>query len=511
MGYEKTKEEIRDVVLSGYPLLHVITDDERPVIETFHWISNKYSRKYDVLTWNYSSGLVLETGEIKTEEVRNPLDLFKKIKGYPRNAIFVLHDFHIFFQNKEILLELKDTVLHIAVPVTNEFLWKRYSNVDHRIYKHIVITSPKQEVPLELNKLMHVIRFGLPGRKEIEEMIDVITKKTTEQRKMSKEEKERIINASLGLTETEIFNAYIKSMLKNKGKIDPKTVANEKRQIVEKEGVLEYYEPDVSISEIGGLKPLIDWIQKRKIAYNEEIRKKYGLNLPKGLLMTGIQGCGKSYTAKAIANFLEVPMLRLDIGALMNKWLGQSEENIRKAIQLAENIAPCVLFIDEIDKAIPDPTSSNTHEVSKRILSTLLTWLQEKKSPVFVVATANNIENLPPEFMRKGRFDEIFFVDLPKKQERKEIFAIHLKKKGYDPRKFDLDLLTEKTEGFSGSEIEALINEGIFQAAYDQKSLEMTYLLKEIEQTSPLSQTMGDRLKQIQEWAIQNKLRRANY
>jgi hypothetical protein len=510
MSYQAAKEELKDVILAGYPLLYVVTEDERPVVETFHWIAKQDSRLYDVFTWNYSSGLVLEAETIRKEDIRNPFQMLQRIKKYPHNAIFILHDLHIFFQNKELLLELKDTVLHITVPMTKEFSWKRYSDVDHCIYKHIVITAPKVEIPLELNKLIHVVRFGLPGRNEIAEMIDIIMKKTNSHDQMDREEKERLINASLGLTETEIFNAYIKSMLRNNGKIEPKTVASEKRQIVEKQGLLEYHEPDVSLHEIGGLKPLIDWVKKRKIAYNEEIRKKYGLNLPKGLLMTGVQGCGKSYMAKAIANFLEFPMLRLDIGALMNKWLGESEENMRKAIQLVENISPCVLFIDEIDKVIPDPTSTNTHEVSKRILSTLLTWMQEKKYPVFVVATANNIEHLPPEIMRKGRFDEIFFIDLPEKQERKEIFAIHLKKKGYQPEKFDLDLLAEKTEGFSGSEIEAVINESIFQAAYDQRTLEMSYLLKEIGQTSPLSQTMGEKLKHIQEWARKNKLRRAN-
>jgi SpoVK/Ycf46/Vps4 family AAA+-type ATPase len=357
---------------------------------------------------------------------------------------------------------------------------------------------------------MNIVHFGLPGTFEIETILNVIMGKTKKNRFMPKEEKDKIIRASLGLTETEIFNAYMKSMVSNDGKIIYSEILDEKKQIIKKDGTLEYQEADVTIGDIGGLKNLTDWIKKRKIAYNEDIRKQYNLSLPKGVLMTGIQGCGKSYTAKAIAQFLEVPLIRLDIGALMNKWVGQSEENIRKAITLAESISPCVLFIDEIDKVIPDPTSGGSHEVTKRILSTLLTWLQDKTSPVFVVATANNIHHLPPELMRKGRFDEIFFIDLPKDYERKEIFKIHLRKKGYEPENFDLARLVEKTEGFSGSEIEVLINEGIFQSAYERSKLNDKHLFDEIEKTSPLSVTMADKLKQIQDWADKNNVRPAS-
>lgn len=510
MSYQESKEECEKLILAGYPLIYVVTDDERPVIETMNAISKNYKEKLNVYSWNASSGMYLERGENRVEAIKDPYEMLQTIKEYKAgNAIFILHDFHLWFHIPELLLELKDTVQNISVPFTSEFSLKRYEHAQHHLFKHIVITAPIQEIPPELNKLMTMVRFALPGKVEIENILDLMKNKTKKHGIVPNNSKEKIIRASLGLTENEIFNSYIKSVASNGGKIDYRNILEEKKQIIRKDGTLEYDETDVSINDIGGLKNLTDWIKKRKIAFDEKVRKEYNLSLPKGILMTGVQGCGKSYTAKAIAQFLEVPFIRLDIGALMNRWLGQSEENIRKAISIAESISPCVLFIDEIDKVIPDPLSRESHEVTKRLLSTLLTWLQEKKSPVFVVATANNIHHLPPELMRKGRFDEIFFIDLPKDYERKEIFKIHLRKKGYEPDKFDLEKLVTYTDGYSGSEIEVLINEGIFQSAYEKTTLNTNHLLNEMKKTNPLSVTMGDKLKQIQEWAKKNNIRPA--
>jgi SpoVK/Ycf46/Vps4 family AAA+-type ATPase len=511
MSYLESKEECEQLILAGYPLIYVVTDEERPVIETMNLIAKNYKNKLNVYSWNSSGGLFLEKGKKLIEAVTDPYEMLKKIKEYNAgNAIFILHDFHLLFHIPELLMELKDTVLNISVPFTSEFSLKRYKNAQNHLSKHIVITAPVQQVPPELNKLMTIVRFSLPGKLEIENIINRMINKTKKYKIVTSDQKEKIIQASLGLTETEIFNSFLKSMVSNGGKIVYKDIFKEKKQIINKDGTLQYEETNVSIKDIGGLKYLTDWIKKRKIAFDVEIRKQYNLSLPKGILMTGIQGCGKSYTAKAIAKFLEVPFIRLDIGAIMNKWLGQSEENMRKAISIAESISPCVLFIDEIDKAIPDPANRETHEVTQRLLSTLLTWLQEKESPVFVVATANNIHHLPPELMRKGRFDEIFFIDLPKDFERKEIFKIHLTKKQYDPNNFDLEKMVAQTNGYSGSEIEALINEGIFQAAYEKSKVTTKHLLNEIKKTNPLSVTMGDKIKQIQEWAKKNNIRPAS-
>ena len=234
--------------------------------------------------------------------------------------------------------------------------------------------------------------------------------------------------------------------------------------------------------------------------------RDFGLQEPKGLLLLGVPGCGKSLTAKSIASFWNMPLLRLDIGKVYQGLVGSSEDNIRKAIATAEAVAPCVLWIDEIEKGLNGVQSSGSTDggVTSRIFSTILTWMQEKTSPVFVVATANNINLLPPELLRKGRFDEIFFVDLPTTQERQNIFSIHLKKKGQDPSKFPLGILGKKTEGFNGAEIEECIKEAMF-AAYvqnpDEPKLEAAHIVEAIEKTVPLSTTMKEQITNLREWA----------
>jgi len=511
MSQIESQIEMKKFILSGYPFLYIRTDDERPVIETVNKIAKNNHREHHVFTWNNASGLYREDNsdsDITLTTAKGILDYIKNYAG--GNAIFILHDFHQFFEQAEMISYLKDTVQNITIPMTTEFLSKRYQNAHNHVYKHIVITSPVQQIPEELNKLVSVVDFGLPGKEEIRALFNEFTKTSSENRFLSEEEKNKIVNACLGLTETEIFNVCSKSMVLNRGKVNYKDINSEKSQIIKKDGTLEFFEPAIGLSDVGGLKNLLGWVKKRKLAYNEEIREKHNLEMPKGLLMTGIQGCGKSHSVKAISNYLEVPLIRMDVGTLMGKWLGESEGNIRRAIRLAENVAPCVLWIDEIDKGIPDPSSSNSHETTKRVFSTLLTWLQEKTSAVFVVATANNINHLPPELMRKGRFDEIFFIDLPTEEERIEILKIHLNKKGFDPAHFSVIDIAKATEGFSGAELQVLIGESMFEAVYQNQSLNSKHLLNEVSKTSPLSVTMKEKIDGIREWATKNNIRPAS-
>lgn len=511
MSQRENKFEIKKFILSGYPFIYVRTDDERPVIETVKKIAKNSHRNHHVFTWNNASGLIREDGSEKDATLTTPKAILDFIKNYAQHdALFILHDFHTYFDQSEIVTYLKDTVQNLTIPMTDEFLLKRYENAHNSIYKHVIITSPVQRIPEELNKLVSVVDFGLPGKEEIRDLFDKFTRKSKENKFLSVEEKNKIVSACIGLTETEIFNACSKSMVLNEGKVNYKEIISEKSQIIKKDGTLEFFEPAIGLSEVGGLKNLTDWVKKRKLAYDEEVRVRHNLEMPKGLLMTGIQGCGKSHSVKAISNYLEVPLIRMDVGTLMGKWLGESEGNIRRAIRLAENIAPCVLWIDEIDKGIPDPTSGNTHETSKRVFSTLLTWLQEKTSAVFVVATANNIHHLPPELMRKGRFDEIFFIDLPTFQERKEIFEIHLKKKGHDPALFDVHALAKEAEGYSGAEIQVLIGESMFEAVFQNEELKTSHLIQEISNTKPLSVTMKDKVNSIRTWAQEHNIRPAS-
>lgn len=514
MSYRESQNNLKTLILANYPLISVISDDESPVVQTLKVIGEKSSKKHHVFTWNAPGGLICESGGVtltKEDKKKSHVDMINFIDNYQYNSIFVLHDYHLVMKNNpDAVLNLKELILRITKPMTKNSLLSRYEESYSSASKHVVLTMPDNLIPPEINKLMNLVYFGLPGRNEISSILDEVLVHSKNKKNMPQIEKEKIINSCLGLTETEIFNAISKSILKNKGYIDAKSITEEKEQIIKKDGLLEYHPATTGLNEVGGLSSLINWIKKRRLAYDETIRKEYNLELPKGLLMTGIQGCGKSHSVKAIANFLEMPLIRLDVGSLMNKWVGESESNIRKAIKVAESVAPAVLWIDEIDKVIPDPRSANSHETTKRIFSTLLTWLQEKTSPVFVVATANNIDHLPPELMRKGRFDEIFFIDLPKPDEQIEILNIHLKKKGYSPETFQLTSLLEHIKGFSGSELQVLISESMFEAALNKEKLQLKHLIQEAKRTSPLSVTMKDKIDSIRKWAEKNNIRPAS-
>jgi len=519
MSYQSAQRELEASISANYPLIYVVTDDERPVVESVKHIldSRKEDDEIKLFTWSYGGGLFNEKDKTFVEQSTDPKILLKSITKQTKNSVIILHDFHLWFQDPTMVLHLKEAVMNIANHLTESLTMERYINYTatmgtemkktEKPFKTIILTSSVQVIPEELKKLTNIIEFGQPGKKEITYLIEQLNKE--DGIVYTPVEKQKIVDAALGLTESEFINAYRKASILYE-KPDHKTISSEKKQIIKKEGLMDFEESKVSMSDVGGMKELINWTNKRKLAYDEDVRKKWNLTLPKGVLLTGIQGCGKSHASRAIANFLEVPIIRLDFGALMDSYLGNSEKNILKAIRLAETVAPCVLWIDEIDKGMPDLKSSNTHEATKRMASTLLTWLQDKTSPVFIVATANNIDSMSPELMRKGRFDEIFFIDLPKEEERKEIFTIHFKKRQQVIENFDLDLIVEKSDGFSGSEIEAVLNEALYEAAFQKADLHTDHVLKAIEETNPLSKTMRDKIEQIQKWAEKNNVRKAN-
>jgi SpoVK/Ycf46/Vps4 family AAA+-type ATPase len=296
-------------------------------------------------------------------------------------------------------------------------------------------------------------------------------------------------------------------------KIDETTIPMmlaEKKQIIRKSGVLEYFSPEETFHEIGGIATLKRWLAQREKAFTEDARK-FGLPVPKGLLLVGVQGCGKSLTAKAVASQWKLPLLRFDIGKVFSGLVGSSEENIRKAIKLAESVAPCILWIDEIEKGFSGSSSSNFSDAgtAARVFGTFLTWMQEKEKSVFVMATANDITLLPPELLRKGRFDEIFFVDLPGPYERQEIFRIHLKKRHRAPQNFDIETLCLHSEGFSGAEIEQVIISALYDAFEHDRPLTTPDILHSLQETVPLSQTMSERISALRTWA-ETRARRAS-
>ncbi len=320
----------------------------------------------------------------------------------------------------------------------------------------------------------------------------------------SDEEINELVTASLGMSSVEAEYTFNKIIAKKErltlGEL-PLIVA-EKEQIIKKEGILEYFHPKGDFSQVGGLEHLKEWLDSRGKAFAKDA-KDYGLSSPKGVMLLGVPGCGKSLVSKTIANEWNLPLLKFDLGKVFGGIVGESESNIRKALSLAETIAPSILWIDEIEKGLSGLGSSGDSGTSSRVFGNLLTWMQEKKSEVFVIATANNIEQLPPELLRKGRFDEIFFVDIPSEKEREKIFEIHIKNKKRAIDDYDIKTLVKKSKGFSGAEIEEAINEGLYMSYSDPDSEEMEtkHIEQALEKTYPLSKTMAHTINSLRKWA----------
>jgi len=315
---------------------------------------------------------------------------------------------------------------------------------------------------------------------------------------------ERLLQAALGLTLGEAENVFAKIIVKDErlSAEDVNDVFAEKQQIIRKSGLLEYCATDENFANVGGLGVLKDWLARRSIAFTNEARA-FGLPFPRGILILGVQGCGKSLCAKAVSNLWQLPLLRFDMGRMFGSLVGSSEENVRRAIAVAESVAPAILWVDEIDKAFAGSQGSGATDggTTARVFGTFLTWLSEKTAPVFVVATANDISQLPPELLRKGRLDEIFFVDLPSPAERREIFGIHINKRKRDATKFDLETLVAQSGEFSGAEIEEAINSALYDAFYAKQEVTTDDVKTALSQTVPLAKTMDEQINRLRSWA----------
>jgi hypothetical protein len=322
--------------------------------------------------------------------------------------------------------------------------------------------------------------------------------------KLTPAETQRLLANLQGLTLMEAEKVLTKAIVED-GRLtadDIGAVLDAKRQVIEREGLLEYYPLEENLTDIAGLRGLKDWLNKRRAIVADPRRAaEFGLEFPKGVLLVGVPGCGKSLCAKAVAMEWHLPLLKLDPSTLYNKYVGESERNFRRAMTIAERMAPVVLWIDEIEKAFATTGGEQDGGLSTRILGTFLSWLQERRGDVFIVATANDVSRLPPELLRKGRFDEIFFVDLPTPEARGEIFRIHLRRRKQPDHVFDVDALARGTEGFSGAEIEQVIVSAMYSVFADNTELSTSALLREVEQTSPLSRIMDERFRALREWA----------
>lgn len=489
-----TNKKIEFLIRARYPLIYIVSSEESRIEKEIKRIVKEREKKQSaqegirkLFHWSITKGMEDETGAVNSE-LREPLKFLDFIIESDINGVFVLRDFHPYLNDPVVIRKLRDLNRSIKGHL-----------------KNILLISPILKIPMEIEKEVAVIDYELPTKEEINLIIDRVLREVNSPSEIeifhNKEKRDKVIDAALGLTSEEIENVFARSLVESK-QFDIDIILSEKEQIIRKSGVLEFYNSMEQISDVGGLENLKEWLYKRSLAFTKKARD-FGLPQPKGALLIGIPGCGKSLTAKAISSLWKLPLLRLDVGKVFSSLVGSSEENVRRAIQTAESIAPSILWLDELEKGFSGMQSSGMSDAgtSARVFGTFITWLQEKTSPVFVVATANNISILPPELLRKGRFDEIFFVDLPNAVERKEIFKIHLQKRHRDPSLFDLDELSNLTKGYSGAEIEQIIISALYDAFDENDEINDQRLHHTINDIIPLSQTMKEELTKLRDWA----------
>lgn len=488
-----------------FPYIYITTyEEDRATKFIKSIVNNEQKIKFprEILTWSQARGL--KNGQRLIGNTQNPLQLIDFIAKYNKDSIFILYDFHTYFGNKQrpaeanIVRSLRDLIPTLRASESR---------------KTIIFISPELNIPDTMEKEIVLFDFPLPNLEDIKNKLDRMIKanKKIDTEELNQEDKEKICKAALGLTLQEVENAFALAMV-NDGKLknsDIEIILEEKMQVIRKTGMLEYVQTDLSIKDIGGLDNLKKWLLKRNNSWSERA-KKYCIPAPKGVLVTGVPGCGKSLTAKAMSTIWQLPLLRLDLGKIFSGIVGSSEENMRKAIKTVEAVAPAILWVDEIEKGLNGVSSSGDSGVSSRIFGTFLTWMQEKTAPVFVIATANNISKLPPELLRKGRFDEIFFVDIPSFNERKEIFRVHLNKRLKDEdvckhikpdNEEFIHYLAELTEGFIGSEIEQVVISALCDAFFENRAVEGQDFERAIANTVPLSTTQKESILSLREWA----------
>ena len=505
--YQALIEQFDLLLRAKYPLIYIVTAEEEPVEDILIEVVLQSSPSRRILFWDIARGWSdnnADKGSVMAALSR--IAQRDKASKDDDNVLYVLRDLHP-------ILKYPHHDRHI--PIIRELKnLARDLKLDRRT---IALTSHVLEIPPELTEEITAIDFPLPAIAEIEYLIK--QKISSNKLNLSNLAWEQLVKACQGLSRTRIQRVLAKAIAEkeqvNDSDID--AVLAEKQQAIRQTGILEFFTVNESLKNVGGLDNLKQWVRIRRDAFTEEA-KRYGIPTPKGVLLVGIQGTGKSLSAKTIANEWRLPLLRLDIGRLFGSFVGESESRMRQMIQLAEATAPCVLWIDEIDKAFGNASISVDGDsgASRRVFGTLITWMQEKTAPVFIVATANNVRILPAELLRKGRFDEIFFLNLPTESERQEIFKVHLQKlRPSRLREFDLFLLARHTKNFSGAEIEQVIIDGIHRAfgrgsAGNREDFTTEDIISAIEETVPLAAIASQQIESLKQWAAESGARTAS-
>lgn len=511
MSYKEFVRELEYLIRARYSIIYIYTAEEERTVNILNVLSESLGKR--IITWTCTKGLVLNGKVIdpQSTDFKVALTLAEGLASEP--TIFIWLDVH--------------PLLKQATPTYIRKLREFSQIIRSGVPSNSIIVSPSLEIPLELQKEITIIDLPLPDLQEVKgivsDFMSAYQGRSGVEVDISDNTIDKLSRAALGLSQAEIENVLAKSLVKNRriSEIEVKLILDDKKQVIRKSGILEYVSTEYTdLSQIGGLQNLKRWLEKRKLAFTQKA-KEFGIECPKGVLLVGVPGCGKSLSAKCIAATWQMPLLRLDLGKVFAGVVGSSEANMRAALSMCETVSPAIVWIDEIEKALSGIDSgASDGGTAIRVFGTLLTWMQEKKSPVFIFATANKIDRLPPELLRKGRFDEIFFVDLPNMEERQDIFRIHLKKLDRNIGKFDLEKLAHYSgedfwgEGIrlTGSEIEAAVKEGLLDAFFRKDACQGTDLdtediIKSIERSVPLAKTRKKDIEYMRDWAKENAVR----
>ena len=496
----KYEIQLNTLIRAGTHVITIVSYEWLRAQACLHDICDE--RRIPFYIWSSCFGLSKfnEKGEKEniSEELTDPIALLQTYYSEDfKEGLLLLEDFHPYIEphNFQVIRWLRE-----------------FTRISQDVNKFIILLSPAICIPRELEKDVPLIDMPLPDTDVIRDVLEMVADQYELREDYGDVEfHPALLESALGLTTMEAQRAFSKAAVEEK-KItlnEIPMIINEKEEIIKKGQLLEYFHPEFDFGSVGGMDDLKEWLKKRGKGFGEKARN-FGLVAPRGVLLLGVQGCGKSLTAKAIANEWKLPLLRFDLGRVFGGIVGQSEANIRNALKISEALAPCILWIDEIEKGISGVGSSDMTDggTTSRVFGTLLTWMQEKGKPVFVIATANDISKLPAELLRKGRFDEIFFVDLPSSGERKIIFEIHIRKKERDgkprnPLKFNLDYFSEETQGYTGAEIEEIVNEALYVAFNDgEREVKDADFIEAIKDIVPLSSTMKEEIQDLRKWAL---------
>lgn len=480
------------LIRARVPLVCVLSYEEQRILDAVRAIAQRLSEERRtprrLYIWSASMGLRNEQGElVRPDSVEDPTTALDHVISNEEDALYVFLDMHRHYS-----------------PVTTRLV-RDAARAVRITRKSLLLVSPFFQVPEELQKEVALSVFQLPDRPLLQQVLTRVEEEARlAQMTVDLEPADRaaVVRAAAGLTAAEAELALRSALIADSGlsAATARRVVEAKTQVIRKTGILEYYHNPESFHDVGGLSRLLEWFRTRHLAFAETARYA-GIPLPKGVLLLGVPGCGKSLCARALAGSWGVPLLRLDVGRIFGSYVGQSEANLRLAVQTAEAVSPCILWIDEVEKGFAGVRGQSGGGVAARVFGSFLNWLQDKRSPVFVVATANDLSGIPPEFLRQGRFDDMFFVGLPAEKERQMILAIHLTKRKRDPQAFDLSELAKATEGFNGAELEQVVAGGLFAAFDVGRELQMSDLLAAAAETRPLSRSRAREIAAMTTWA----------